>query len=77
MNANTPVVDKAQAMQGLMQVTINGKPLPLFHSLVIHVALQDLGAKMSKRNAIGSDSEDLRQNYLTAINQINSLYMKE
>lgn len=77
MNADTPIVDKAQAMQGLLQVTINGKPLPLFHALTIHVALQEFGGKMSKRNAMGKDGEVMRQKYLTAVQQINSLYIKD
>ena len=76
MNANAPIVDKAQAMQGLLQITVNGKPLPLFHALTVHVALQELGSKMSKRNAMGRDGEEMRVKYLTAVQQINSLYIK-
>lgn len=77
MNAtiNTPE-QKVEAMKQMLRVVVNDHPLPLFHAMTIHVALQELGARMSKRGALGKDGEDMRKKYLTAIEQINSLYIQ-
>lgn len=73
MNANTPIVNTNEPVR----VAINGKELPPFHAMVVVVALQNFSFFVSRRNALGQGAEGLRQKYVTAIGQIETLYKGE
>ena len=55
--------------------SVDGVKLTMGQCMTIHVALQDFGMQMEKKNALGKDEvgESIRQGYLRNVKEINKI----